>query len=119
MVDELIVSLQALERELLPYQLEVKPMNITEEQEAEFQASKQCYMCEEPFYEDSEKWHKVRDHNHATGEYRGAAHAACSLNKRRSTYIPVFFHNGVAMTLNSSCRGFTAIQARKQLKKTR
>ena len=43
-VDELIVSLQALERELLPYQLEVKPMNITEEQKAEFQASKQCYV---------------------------------------------------------------------------
>lgn len=91
-VDELIVSLQALERELLPYQLEVKPMNITEKQKAEFQASKQCYMCEEPFYEDSEKWHKVRDHNHATGEYRGAAHAVCNLNKRRSTHIPVFLH---------------------------
>ena len=93
MVDELIVSLQALERGLPPYQLEVKPMNITEEQEAEFQASKQYYMCKEPFYEDSEKWHKVRDHNHATGEYGGAAHATCNLNKRRSTHIPVFFHN--------------------------
>lgn len=89
----MIVSLQALERGLPPYQLEVKPMNITEEQEAEFQASKQYYMCKEPFYEDSEKWHKVRDHNHATGEYGGAAHATCNLNKRRSTHIPVFFHN--------------------------
>ena len=85
-----MLSLQALERELLPYQLEVEPMNITEEQEAEFQASKQCYICEEPFYEHCEKFQKVRDHNHATGEYRGAALAA---NKRRSTHIPVFFDN--------------------------
>ena len=69
-VDELMTSLQALEPELLPYQLEVKTMVITEQQEAAFQASSYCYMCEEPFNEDSEK---VRDHNYATGEYRGAA----------------------------------------------
>lgn len=119
MLDELIVSLQALERELPPYQLEVKPMNITDEQEAEFQASKQCYMCKEPFYEDSEKWHKVRDHNHATGEYGGAAHAACNLNKRRSTHIPVFFHNLRGYDTHLIIRIFTAIQARRQLKKTR
>lgn len=92
-VDKLMTSLQALERELLPYQMENKPMILTEEQEAEFQAATVCYMCEEPFYEDEGKWRKVRDHNHATGEYRGAVHAICYLNKRRSAHIPVFFHN--------------------------
>ena len=50
-------------------------------------------MCEELFYEKEENWCKVRDHNHATGEYRGAAHFSCNLNKRRTTHIPVFFHN--------------------------
>ena len=68
-------------------------MILTEEQEAEFQAATVFYVCEEPFYEDEGKWRKVRDHNHATGEYRGAAHAICNLSKRRSAHIPVFFHN--------------------------
>lgn len=82
-----------MEKELLPFQFENKPMVVTEEQKAAFQVATHCYMCEEPFYEDEEKWRKVRDHNHATGEYRGAAHNQCNLNKKRSTHIPVFFHN--------------------------
>ncbi|CAH3040626.1 unnamed protein product, partial [Porites lobata] len=81
-VDQLMESLQQIEKEVLPYQLEVKPMVMTEEQEAEFQAATHCYMCEELFYEKEENWCKVRDHNHATGEYRGAAHFSCNLNKR-------------------------------------
>ena len=67
-VDELILSVKELENELLPYQLQVKPMDLTEEGEAAFQAATHCYMCEVPFYEDEGKWHKVRNHNHATGD---------------------------------------------------
>ena len=37
--------------------------------------------------------HKVRDHCHWTGKYRGAAHNGCNLRKRISKKIPVFFHN--------------------------
>lgn len=92
-VDHLMETLQAVVKELLPYQLEVRPMMTSEEQEAAFQAATKCYMCEEPFYEDEEKWRKVRDHNHATEEYRGAAHNHSNLNKKRSKHIPVFFHN--------------------------
>ena len=36
---------------------------------------------------------KVRDHDHATGEYRGAAHNFCNLQFRRQKVIAVFFHN--------------------------
>ena len=90
-IDHLMGSLQEIEEELLPYQKEVKPMIMTEEQETAFLAATHCYMCEEPF--DEEVRPKVRDHNHATGKYRGAAHSSCNLNKRRSTHIPVFFHN--------------------------
>jgi len=92
-VDELILTLKELEKELFPFQMENKPMILTEEEEAAFQATTDCYMCEESFHEDSENFKKVRDHNHATGEYRGAAHAICNLNKQRSAHIPVFFHN--------------------------
>ena len=47
-VDELITSLKELEEELLPYQVENKPIVMTHEQEAEFQAATHCYMCDEP-----------------------------------------------------------------------
>ena len=63
-VDHLMETLQAVEKKLLPYQLEVKPMMMSEEQEAAFQQATKCYICEEPFYEDKEKWCKLREPRH-------------------------------------------------------
>jgi len=39
------------------------------------------------------KWEKVRDHDHLTGKYRGAAHNHCNWMYRKQFKIPVFFHN--------------------------
>ncbi len=36
---------------------------------------------------------KVRDHDHRTGEYRGACHNACNINYFQNRYLPVFIHN--------------------------
>ena len=36
---------------------------------------------------------KVRDHDHLTGEYRGAAHSNCNLNYKVPRFIPIYFHN--------------------------
>src|SRR5208283_4035927 len=36
---------------------------------------------------------KVRDHDHFTGDYRGAAHAKCNFQLRKMYKLPVFFHN--------------------------
>ena len=37
---------------------------------------KVCYICNKGFStdDDDKKYHKVRDHCHYTGKYRGAAH---------------------------------------------
>ena len=48
-VDELITSIQALEEELKPFLAEIKPVDSTKDEEAEFQAATHCYMCEQPF----------------------------------------------------------------------
>ena len=38
----------------------------------------------------------MRDHNHYTGYYRGAAHNICNLRSRIQREIPVVIHNGSA-----------------------
>ena len=57
-----------------------------------------CHICEQPLYPPKgEHWAKirrvVRDHDHITGAYRGAAHDDCNFKLRMQFKIPVFFHN--------------------------
>ena len=69
--------------------LEITPEEGVASQES-FQQSKVCWLCENPLDND-----KVRDHDHLTGKYRGAAHNKCNLNckKKSSSFVPIFFHN--------------------------
>ena len=39
-------------------------------------------------------YRKVRDHDHYTGKFRGAAHSICNLRYRTQREIPVVLHNG-------------------------
>ena len=53
-----------------------------------------CHISKKVF--DNKKNHvKVRDHDHYTGEYRGAAHLICNLRYSTRINIPVYFHNGI------------------------
>ena len=63
-------------------------MIFTEEDEKQFNKSKECWICKEPFKDG-----KVRDHCHYTGRYRGPACNSCNLKYRKPNFIPVFFHN--------------------------
>ena len=49
-----------------------------------------CSICGKVFEKQEDK---VRDHNHLTGIFRGAAHSKCNLMLRKSNKIPIFFHN--------------------------
>ena len=51
---------------------------------------RECYICHRKF---TEKNGKVRDHDHISGKYRGAAHRTCNLFMRKQYKVPVFFHN--------------------------
>ena len=42
----------------------------------------------------NKKYHKVKDHCHYTGIYRGADHDICNLRYKIPKEIPVVFHNG-------------------------
>ena len=54
---------------------DVKPMVIVPRQEEDFRNAVTCHICEDELGAD-----RVRDHDHLTGEYRGAAHNECNLN---------------------------------------
>ena len=49
---------------------------LTKEEEKKHHKEKVCYICKNRFSADdnNKKYHKVRDHCHYTGKYRGAAH---------------------------------------------
>ena len=44
--------------------------------------------------DNNTKYHKVRDHCHYTGKYRGAAYDICNLRYKIPKEIPGVFHNG-------------------------
>ena len=50
-------------------------MVITPTQEQDFRNAVTCHICGDELGAD-----RVRDHDHLTGEYRGAAHNECNLN---------------------------------------
>ena len=70
-----------------------KPLNMTKENEKEFQKADECHICNKKY---TKKDIQVRDHCHITGKYRGSAHQECNLQLRvnpEEIKIPVIFHN--------------------------
>ena len=74
-----------------------KTLDLTDEETKKFEKATTCHICKDPFTDKDEeekgKRHKVRDHCHYTGVFRGAAHNICNLLYRDTKQIPVFFHN--------------------------
>ena len=69
---------------------------LTKKEEKKHNKQEVCYICKKGFSTDdrNKKYHKVRDHCHDTGKYRGAAHDICNLRYKITKEIPVVFHNG-------------------------
>jgi hypothetical protein len=73
---------------ILPIMKQNKEMIISEQQQIEFENSKNCHICDEQLLDD-----RVRDHDHITGLYRGSAHSSCNIKYCQKGRIPVVFHN--------------------------
>ena len=71
----------------------VEMVELLEAQQKEHDDATQCYICHGDFNDDDDK---VRDHDHFTGLYTGAACNECNLARRhpsKSPFLPVIFHN--------------------------
>ena len=64
------------------------PYNLTNEELEDYRSSTTCLYCG---LEVEKK--KVIDHDHFTGDYRGAAHSSCNLLATKPKHVPVYFHN--------------------------
>ena len=69
-------------------------ISLTTEEKVHYNKQKVCYICKKEFDNNDRKHHKVKDHCHYTGKYRGAAHNICNLRYKVPKQIPVVFHNG-------------------------
>jgi len=77
-------------------------MNLTDEQEQSFKNATTCHICENPFdeYKSRINWDinmSMRSDYEiiAIGEYLGASHYMCNLQRNYQNYkIPVIIHNG-------------------------
>ena len=68
---------------------------LTKKEEKHHNKEKVCYIFKKEFNTgDDKKYHKVKDHCHYTGKYRGAAHNICNLRYKTPEEIPILFHNG-------------------------
>ena len=72
----------------------------TNEDNEYYDMQKVSQICKKEFNTDKNDknvfklYHKVKDHCHCTGKYKGAAHSICNLSYKIPKEIPVVFHNG-------------------------
>ena len=82
-----IESLLKEEEEIKEILRHIEPLRMTEEDEIAFANAKKCFICGE-IMSDS----KVIDHDHISGNFRGAACSICNLQFQICAFIPVIFH---------------------------
>jgi hypothetical protein len=68
-------------------------MVMTSDDQQQFENASCCFLCNESFDDQVKALSKVRDHDHLTGKYRGAAHCKCSIDFFSNRYLPIVFHD--------------------------
>ena len=89
-IEQMVMSLYQLSQECILEMRKNQEMEMTREDKNIFFKAKNCCVCGGEFKDDKDK---VRDHDHRTGKFRGAAHNKCNINYFSNRYLPVVFHN--------------------------
>jgi hypothetical protein len=89
-VKDMLLELFKLSSQCIKEMQQNENMTMTKRDYEDFKNATTCHICKCAF--ENEKC-KVRDHDHRTGEYRGASHNKCNINYFANRYVPVVFHN--------------------------
>lgn len=81
-------TLIRVEEKYIAKMKEVVPMVLSCAEKLAFQKAFSCYICRRPLNGD-----KVRDHDHITGQFLGAAHNLCNLHRIENLKLVGFAHN--------------------------
>lgn len=97
-VDWFLAKLIQYETMCTDYLFDEKRLVMTHDDVVKHERATECYICKYPFAAPNSERKakanvKVRDHDHITGAYRGAAHSHCNLQLRRTYKVPVIIHN--------------------------
>ena len=97
-IQKLCTKLRSMGTELFNTE-KVPLIPLTTEQKKQHIDSDKCFICQKKFncYKKSKyykNFRKVKDHDHYTGIYRGAAHSICNLRHSTQRDIPIVIHNG-------------------------
>ena len=87
---KMIIELSAVADECIEEMRKNQEIEMTEEDQLDFENATCCSICKQEFTENSKR---VRDHDHRTGKYRGCAHDRCNINYFNNRFLPVIFHN--------------------------
>eukprot|EP01052_Picozoa_sp_SAG31_P003998 SAG31_NODE_160_length_21908_cov_25.529048_10_plen_414_part_00 len=90
--EEFVIVLKQFEEMIVKKIKSNEKMFMTDKDKFDFKNATHCCFCKKELGTD-----RVRDHDHLTGKYRGAAHSKCNIeegkSRTRNYKIPVFFHN--------------------------
>jgi hypothetical protein len=89
-VEQLLLELYRANQEFIQDMWHNERMIMTKEDYAKFNQATCCHICKNEFASDDKI---VRDHDHRTGAFRGAAHFKCNINYYTNRYLPVVCHN--------------------------
>ena len=84
---------------IIDYEKKEMILPLTDKENKSYEKQKVCYTCKKDISTDENDknefklYHKVRDHCHYSGKFRGAAHSICNLGYKTPKEIPVVLHN--------------------------
>ncbi|KAJ4437396.1 hypothetical protein ANN_17540 [Periplaneta americana] len=88
-VQDMVMETKKIEQILFDDIKEMIPL--TSEENVAYSNANICHICKKGnFTVDN---YKVRDHDHLTGKFRGAAHNECNLRYQHQHFIPIVLHN--------------------------
>lgn len=89
-IEDMVIKLHELSTECIEEMKHNQEMTLSQTDKKKFYSATHCSICNERFETDEQK---CRDHDHRTGQFRGATHSKCNVNYFCNRYLPVVFHN--------------------------